>query len=120
MAHLRAPLQHVEDVARQVRGDGAAAPLPEREPAALGALERLQLLQGVPDDALEARGIDAGKPERVAEVGGEEEREGGRGALLGAPVRILDEVARTLPQAHERGGAELHVQPPVLGDDARR
>ena len=56
--------------------------------------------------------------ERVAEVGGEQQRQRARRLLLGAAVRILDEVARAFAEADQRGRRELDVQSAEARHDA--
>ena len=61
-----------------------------------------------------------GQLERLAEIGGQQQRQRARAALFGAAVRILDEIARAFAEADERRGREVHVQPAERRHDTGR
>ena len=119
VAEAAAALQDVQHVAREVgRHAISQLALPEREPA-VRALERRQLGERGGRRLLRVGGVDVGKAEGAAEVGGQRQGQGGRRPLLRAAVRILDEVARAFAQADQRGGRGLEMQPAEPGHDAR-
>ena len=70
--------------------------------------------------ARSCRRLDARQPERVAEIGGQQQRQRARAALLGAAVGILDEIARALAETDERGRRQIDVQAAERRHDARR
>ena len=55
--------------------------------------------------------FDARQRERVAEIGGQQQRQRARRPLLGAAVRILDQIARAFAEADQRRRRQLDVQP---------
>ena len=106
---IRGGLEHVEQVGGEIRRRDVAVARPEGEPAVaalnFSALRALSAPRG-----LIFFGVDARQRERLAEIGREQQRQRARAALLGAAVRILDEVARAFAQADHRRRRQLDVQ----------
>ena len=111
-------LEHVQQVGGEVRRREVTVAWPVRE-AAVRALELLEVLQVLLRRRAHLRRVHPRQREGVAEVGGQHQRERARTALLGAAVRILDEIARPFPKPDHRRRRQLDVQAAEAGDDAR-
>ena len=110
-------LEHVQHVTGQIRRHRQAFTRPVGE-AAAGTLVPLELRDLRLRDRLEVFRIDVGQRERLAEIRRQQQRQGTRRSLLGAAVRILDDIACAFAEADHGRRGELHVKSAEAGNDA--
>ena len=112
-------LEHVQQVRSEIWRHGRACARPIGE-AAAAALEPLELLQCLLHRRPHLRRIDAWQRERITEIRGQQQCQRARSFLLGAAVRIFDEIACAFAEADHRRRRHLDVQPAESRHDAGR